>query len=293
MTQATGLSSYANGTKQTWRGWQWNRICDRIPKHKRRDAVVAYLCGPDDFDRACAIKRGFVNQNIVAVDVSEENVTRIRRAGGVGIVGNLADILVTWQGHTPLAAIVADFCGGMNKSAIDFTISLLKCPGVHVGTVVAANFLRGRDCHSNEFRSQFANVDWTGVKELVASLFSGDASLADFGKHRAFLWSAAAWIDFAAAVSEVAGSPGDARGLELALHMRSQPRYYSYMSGNNVFDSVVLSWPLQGPESSGDLSSWAQMREQRIEAKRPVRFRRQSLIASHARLTHARGKLNA
>jgi hypothetical protein len=145
--------NYGSPSKQTWRGWIWNRITERIPKLLRKDAIILYLVGPDDLDREVALKKGFRNHNLIAVDIDLECVERVRKSGNLAIQGRIEDILVAWPDDWPIAAVLADFTCGLDKTLIAFQSSLLICRSIDYGhTVIGVNLQRGRDPASNPMR---------------------------------------------------------------------------------------------------------------------------------------------
>lgn len=161
---------YGSPSKQTWRGWIWNRVTERIPKLERRDATILYLVGPSDLDREAALKKGYSNRNLIAVDIDQECVDRVRKAGNLAIQGRLEDILVAWPEDWPIAGILADFTCGLDKTLIAFQSSLLVCRAIKYGhTVVGVNLQRGRDPASNPMRQ--------GLREAI------EAMELNIGKH--------------------------------------------------------------------------------------------------------------
>lgn len=128
---------YGGGRKSTWRGWMWNRICERIPKHDRSSAVVVCLAGPEDRDRPEAIKRGFVNHNVISVDIHQGCVEKSRENGGLAIRGDLKDVLRRLSLKIPVSVVVADLMCGLDARVKD----LIK----DADGVWALNLQRGRD----------------------------------------------------------------------------------------------------------------------------------------------------
>lgn len=148
------MQTYSSQPKLEWRGWVWNRLQERIHGSlRRRDAVILYLVGPQDLDREVAIKKGFSNHNLIAVDLDQKYVNRVRKAGNLAICGRLEDIVAAWPDDFPLDGIVADFTCGLDKSLLEFQASLFASNAVQMGkTVIAVNLQRGRDPHSNPVR---------------------------------------------------------------------------------------------------------------------------------------------
>jgi hypothetical protein len=308
-----GLGAYDSGAKQTWRGWQWNRIAERIPKHKRRDAVVVYLVGPDDEDRECAKKKGFSNRNLIAIDIDNDNCRRVRDRGGVAVPGNLADLVYMWPSHTPLAGVVADFTCGHNASAIDFSVALATSYAVGpASSVVAVNLLRGRDSWSNNYRASLVDSHsqlLPKLRELVPEIEDvghllrvrhATPSLADIEKHRGHTWSSAAADLFASQLEKLTGQ--NAQQSAMAFMETMNPLFNSYKShfddAVQVMDSVVCTWPFGGlavaaqrglirpPEK--ETRGYAKMRAKRTEGGNRVKFDYYSIVARLACLTTAR-----
>lgn len=307
-----GLESYDGGEKQSWRGWQWNRIAEMLPgcrqgmrpsqlRSAARKAVALYLCGPDDMDREKALRSGFLNHNLIAVDIDEDNIENVRRTGGLGIVGNLADAIAMWPPTLMPSAIVADLTGGLTKSALDIHAALVLSGAIRAGTVVSINLLRGRDPQTNEWRAQHLDIMLSAKQSAPEEMQPPDGVLEDLCKHRGYLWWTSAMMDLARQLHPFV--PRD-RGVDDEMAMRevmarlitmSRPwRPYSYHSGPQVFDSVVGKWPLNGANgrTSGkeEWHGWAKMRAKRNEGGK-VRFDYQSYVAKFAALVGARNRM--
>jgi len=168
-----GLDEYTAGSKKNWRGWEWNRIVERLMVPVE-DALVLYLCGPDDLDRKKALEKGFRPENLIAVDLLEDNVRKVRNAGGIGISHDFGALVREWPADWPIDVIVADFCKGFDRYIARFGLDLLTSPGVSpwvengtlwygdtmrhfcvedFRTVLAINLQRGRDAWSNGIRN--------------------------------------------------------------------------------------------------------------------------------------------
>ncbi len=238
-----GQASYDSGTKQTWRGWQWNRIVEHLPGYHPRigaaalkrlcaDKVAVYLPGPDDLDRPLVISKGFRNENLIAVDVCPERVKGVRKAGGIAVCGTLQETILNWPEGMPLDVVVADMCGGFNKT-IQCMIPIMHST-LDVGTVVAVNLLRGRDADNS-------------VRKTMSEVYPSSETA---NKHRG--------IHFAYGVL-ASVIHGDKRWPTFPLAERARisaylmalvnPVFYNYKSGNNVYDSVVFGWPWGGSQA--------------------------------------------
>ena len=156
-----GLDSYDSGTKATWRGWQWNRIVERLPEFRDRkgpipinnttraicaEKTVVYLCGPDDADREHGRRFGFRDENMIAVDIDESNVAIVKQnpiANGIDMP--LQELLLAWPKDWPLDVVIADLCSGLDASSIGVLSSLIASNAVHTKTVASVNLQRGRE----------------------------------------------------------------------------------------------------------------------------------------------------
>lgn len=124
----SGLGDYAIKQKNDWRGWAWNRLVERLDVPVEQARVV-YLCGPEDHDRVCGLRRGLRNENLIAVDTSPENIDRVRRAGGYGVVGTLSNVLRSMSEPLVFHGVLADFCQGIGSGSFDLLGDLTLSPG--------------------------------------------------------------------------------------------------------------------------------------------------------------------
>jgi len=233
----SGLDSYANGRKKNWRGWQWNRIVERLMVPVE-DATVLYLCGPDDFDREKALARGFRNENLIAVDLDENHVRAVRAGGGLAIAYDVNELLRAWPSDWPVHAVVADFCCGLGTTAYRLVHALIFSGATSSEAhpcVVAVNLQRGRDAQSNNWRDMLTEVFPQAGAEWEV----------DPRKHRGSQFVVVARHALAKAVeSYCAGRVG--YGYLAAAGLISevmQPAYNTYRSRMVYMDSVVMRWP--------------------------------------------------
>lgn len=160
---------YDSDQKLFWRGWVWNRLQERFSALERRQATVLYLVGPHDFDREVALKKGFSNQNLIAVDTCKQYVENVRKQKNLAIQGRLQDILVAWPKDWKIDAVVADFTCGLDDQLLQFQGSLVISKPGHV----AVNLQRGRDQASNTLRQDFRNFKQK-YKRKIASFGDDD-----------------------------------------------------------------------------------------------------------------------
>ena len=237
---------YSYGQKKVWRRWCWNRVCERVGPH-RKDKTVLYLAGPDDSDRNEALRRGFKNSNIIAIDLSSENILRVRQGGGLGVCEDLYNILLVWPHDSPIDVLIADFCQGLSDCAGQLIHALFNCPAIHNKTILWVNMLRGRDPKSNEDRAKWS-------KTLSSQ------SLSKNPKHRGELWF---WIMYGELIQRLSGQYGKEfvkrwheNNLNPMLN-HSQPLFTSYRSmSNQFFDTIIYRNPIFLDASSGDRNQY-------------------------------------
>ena len=121
---------YDNPTKQTWRGWAWNQVKNRVHVGSR----VLVLCGEyGHADLWHGTKRGM---EVVGVDLSDDCVEKFRNAGGVAIKDKLHRQVWSMKPD----AVIADMLGGVTQNSFVDVIHatmLTKC--------IVWNGLAGRD----------------------------------------------------------------------------------------------------------------------------------------------------
>jgi hypothetical protein len=232
---AQGLTQYRAGSKRNWRGWQWNRIVERLAVPPE-DATVLYLCGPEDLDRAKALEKGFRTENLIAVDVVEENVRRVRAGGGLAICHDLHELILNWPTDWPIHGIVADYCGGLSGTTLPLRAALMFSPATY-GAIVSANFLRGHDAASNEIRAK-----WDTVADD------------DLRGHRGFSFAMECFFEGTLCHCP----PGPLPDLGETYWPHTEAAFNSYTStGWTYFDTVVFRWLGVFPHPHGRREMWA------------------------------------
>jgi hypothetical protein len=146
--------NYEFAQKNHWRNRVWNQISDRLKKKgiDRRDAIVLYLAAEQDLDRETALKKGFRNENLIAIDRDLEAVKKIRAAGNLALHGNINEIIAAWPSRTPVAAVICDFTGGLYPGYCDNFFVFEHLPALR-NSIFVVNLLRGRDQQVNTWRS--------------------------------------------------------------------------------------------------------------------------------------------
>lgn len=135
----TGLDNYDYGIKRNWRRWAWNQLNPEL------DGVVLYLCGPDDYDREIALKKGFKNHNLIAIDINKKNINNVRKNGGIGICGEIGNIIHHWNSRPKITGIIADLCCGLTANVSPIYMSIMESKGFDENCRIVINFLRGRE----------------------------------------------------------------------------------------------------------------------------------------------------
>ncbi len=131
---------YDNPRKQTWRGWAWNQIADRLGGSLVPISTGLYLPGPVDRDREAALRKGFANENLIAIDLDENYVASVRRGGGLATCGRFELVFADIYRRIPIDFVFADYLGGLH--AWSLLLSQLAFGSCHT---VCINLMRGRD----------------------------------------------------------------------------------------------------------------------------------------------------
>ena len=149
-TKVTGATKdYRFGPKNNWRRAVWNEVLRRTDGREKTHPIL-YLAGPQDLDRAVAIDKGVPTQNMIAVDLDQGNVDRVRSAGLPSIRGEILDVLWAWPNDRPVSAVMFDFCSGLTRDVAGVYDVFMRKPLRNA--VVSVNFMRGRDAWSNKTR---------------------------------------------------------------------------------------------------------------------------------------------
>lgn len=250
---------YKFGIKNQWRRWLWNRIEERLTV-PAREAVVLYLAGQDDLDRYVALRHGFKDHNLIAIDRSEKVVRTLRNSGVVSMQGEFMDAICTWPANRPVHAIVGDFCCGLESKMWKRIMGLMLLTHVRPA-VYAFNFLRGRDQSSNGIRASILESIGKS-RDVIPEL----KALAE-AKHRGMIVACDIVSTMISVMVEgryefttdekgetqMVNNPNFDRGkmnlefvhwLSEYIIERSSFSPYSYKSSGQVFDSCVLRNPV-------------------------------------------------
>lgn len=235
--------NYKYGQKNNWRRWQWNRIEERL-KVRKKEAVVLYLAGKEDLDRAEAIRRGFNPTNLIACEL-ENDAVKILRDKGVNVIhGDLIDVLIHWK-NPKIDIVIADFCCGLSKKTGQrfFVDNAFWSSGTNSNCVYSVTLLRGRD---GDFKPHilynFLNEYSVGPQQLR--------------KHRGFYAMTLTVVGILKAFLSKENYPADE--FEWWMKRLFDPSFFSYKTKNRhtIMDSVVFSTPceLGAPISARDMN---------------------------------------
>lgn len=219
---ASGLEIYDASSKEDHRRWLWNRLAQRTRPTNR---FGLYLCGPEDRDRQVAMTKGFSNGGLVAVDISEEYISRIRRAGGRGIASDIGDVLRHWN-DGPLDFVAIDSTSTI-ESVLRWYADGHLSGAITRRTAVYLNIQRGREKALSPYCAQM---------------------LAEGKKHRG-LWAISHLVHYWMAKEcgpEWDTNAGTVAHIEMFERAWSlcAPNFSRYRSSKVMMDSVVFrGWP--------------------------------------------------
>lgn len=226
---------YKNGRKNQWRRTLWNSIVDRL-EVPPRDAVVVYLPGPQDLDRAVAKSKGFREENLIPVERDPKFVKMIRKKGVSCVHGDLINAVAFMALNHRVDVVLGDFMCGLELSIINKILLLMTMKNLS-GSVFAFNFLRGRDASSNKIRHRVAGL-LEPLKTVVRNLNTN---------HRGrIFFTRCQYIAIEAALRDLNFPTHD---LKTAIELQEKIDNYtgsddfelaSYKSKNQSFDSVVM-----------------------------------------------------
>ncbi len=225
---------YRQKRKRDWRGWNWNRIAERIPT-RARDAVVVGFFGAEAHDIREAEKRGFRRENLISIERVEDAAKHARRNGANVFLGECDDFLEAWDDRVQVDAILLDFCGSMTFKQLATARHVATWPGLKPWGVIAANLLAGHE-------------ENLGLCKKVVREYGA----ASFESHRGAMFHASvnmwSWVEACRAlgISEQELARRALDRLPSMPHKAAKPAIFSYLSQvgagrSNRFDSVVFN----------------------------------------------------
>lgn len=247
--------NYDFGQKRHWRKWVWNRISERVQIPKR-DALVLYLAGANDFDRPVALSKGFVGNNLIAVEKNPVVLEGLRGKGVLAVDANFADVVDSQHNRRKLDVIFGDFCCGLDAH-LSHRIAFWTGGSNTHDAVFAFNLLRGRDPASKALR------------ETAQRLFVHE--LGEDFKHRGKLLAiqVAQRLAFAIMVHKHKAMASGTTDWNLmwhaeakAVYQQMNPASSTYMSDSGqVMDSIVFTGPVRAMKPN-----WSQKENQQRAA---------------------------
>lgn len=233
---------YDFGQKRHWRRWVWNQIARRL--QDRREGLVVYLPGPEDYDRPLALARGFPRRNLLGVERDVRVAARLRSKGVTVVEGDFYSSVDAVSLEHPVSVVFGDFCNGFNSRSLARITDWMLNTGTH-RTVFAFNLLRGHD--------KDGPIGLDGWNLVVNGILNGDVPDAptrnETNKHRALLLFAHV-IYRLAKVIEDSHADGEADSLHLRARFRelsdkAGAQAHSYRStSRQTMDSVVFTNPM-------------------------------------------------
>ena len=219
---------YDYPAKRHWRRWAWNRISERVTR--RADGFVLYLAGDGDYERLCAVTKGFPVWNMLAIEREPTTVSLLRKMGRPVIHGELTRVLASWPVDRPVAVVSADLCSGLEASILVCFADVVRNNPSFNDTVFMVNMLRGRD--PSNYAVQTAET--LRLKGIVQN------------RHRGFHLYQGVVALMSGSDGRDAEDEGAERGRMALIHQLARPAFASYASraGTHKFDSVVWANPL-------------------------------------------------
>jgi len=225
---------YRFGNKAHWRRTVWNQIERRVSNKK--EAIVLYLAGENNYDKAEMVKRGFCPHNIIAIEKDAVVVEKLRNNKQLCVKGDVGYVLNNWPADKAVSVLFLDTCGTANKKIVISIFDALSSNPAFTETVVLLNFMRGRDKNiigGNIFWNKESNAEDvlyinTWFLDLVSNGFllvnpylkNADDLLKHRGLHVCTLY-----------------------GCWFTKTKEGMPTFMSYMStSGQVFDSIVFKF---------------------------------------------------
>lgn len=236
------IKDYHYGTKNNWRRTVWNELLRRANGREKTDPIV-YLSGPQDYDRQIATQKGVPDLNLIGIDKSSANVRRLKSQAKLAIDADVVDVIRAWPVHRRVAGVLLDFCSGLEDRLWMPLMNCISREPFHE-SVVALNFMRGRDPSSNLMRSTLDRcvIDHRTHSMIDISVFLGFphvkcmTDLSRSPKNRALMW-------FFGCFALSTHDDNDERFSEasgLAFLELTKPMFLSYKSGMLTFDTVIF-----------------------------------------------------
>ncbi len=241
-----GIDDYKKGQKNTWRRQCWNEIAKRVKD--RKNAIVLYLPAEQDMDRRVAVSKGFSPDNMIAVDMREEVVEKLREENKLTICGRIEYAMF----YVKPKVIHMDLCSGFKQDLFVLLWSFIAGRYADFDSVFCINMMRGRE-HSES--GQMLKIMQAGVENSLSPYVGVLADPIKWHRmHRGFclycwlLWAVKDGL--IGRMGFVDGSDKIKKQIE-AIGEKLNPFFCSYAStaGNLIFDTVIFDNPLKGTKT--------------------------------------------
>lgn len=237
MAKVGSTRSYRKcGSKNNIRRAHANDVLRRTDRREKREFIL-YFCGPEDNDRRVFLEKRVPRDNLFGVDDSKQNVHAVRDRRNFAIHGRIEEVLYAWPKERTCCALMIDTCDGYKP---DFFMRLWPAfwsPAFR-NAIVMINMLRGRDAESNEIRAWLTRAGLVRDKHRGRALMLEKAYGASVGS--VLVGNGGEWL----LTGEPEALNEDAKARVLKREQDFRPKYYSYRSGKQTFDSVIFE-PLE------------------------------------------------
>jgi hypothetical protein len=281
---------YESGRKKSWRPWKWNRYVERLSEmgKKPKDAIVLYLPGPIekkgdpkgknfDPDRKIAIRKGFKNNNLIAINSDSKIITEVRNRGGYAVCGDLFEIVKYWIGEPQVDIIDADLCQGFDYKLIQLCITILTSAGISKEAIIGLNIFRGRDSYGKWLRELTEkHIGWNiknRAELFYCALLSFSSKLKLYESRFNGVKTLWEWLE-----TPIRNEYENKlyNNYTKIMQWKINPLYYSYRSENSktYMDTIIFNRPIKIkiPHLKDESNNHIRMKIAAIKAWRTIRM---------------------
>lgn len=223
--------------KHHWRCQVWSELRRRVTVHPK-EAIIIYLAGEQNLDREQAIRNGFHENNLIAVDGDMKVVKSLRGKGQLAVHGDIFQVIRNWSRDVKINGIIFDFCSGITSS--EFCAGIQNCLMMRQckESVSVVNFLRGRDSFLTRVKSSLISINESPdpfYQEIINE------------KHRGILTLTFIMELFLESLFQIYGDQiTHKRYLNICslYDKKASAVYTSYRSKVTFFDGVIFNNPL-------------------------------------------------
>ncbi len=281
MTMNNSQSRYRSGRKANWRRRQINEVKSRICNPG--EAIVLYLPGEMDLDRKVLCEKGFISDNLIAIEANKKTCAILRKKRTLVIEGALSDVLANWPDNWKIGAVIADYQSGIEKEQMYLVWALMHRRIWADSCCISVNLQRGREKHklAKNFcagvTQALLETDWEQYGQYAQSI----QMMMPHPKSRAYAFFGYLVFHFARIVALVDPSrPLDFDGAYFLLRKLTNPCYpLPYQNPRESrkgvwMDSIIFSWPHDLRRSDPDPTIFDRDIQRSISAIRATRTRR-------------------